>query len=146
VSKHPKFCSKLQRLRFPFRGQKNPSAEHHLYSASQIRVSGARNLPTSHRLSTGFSASPFANIASRTADESISIKTSCKSFFNYFLMPLKNHPKAHEIRLIPIRAPSNHLRPTLNNDPARAKKSSALLHENVSHPFPQRPKCFPETK
>ena len=143
MSKHPKFCSKLFQLYFPFRGQKNPSAEHRFLlgiSDSSFRGAKLTNFaPVVNRLFSQPSAS-------RRADKSINIETSCKSFFNYFSMPPNNQPKANEIRLIPVPARSIHSRPSPDNDPVRAKKSSAPLHENVFREFPQRPKCFPETK
>jgi hypothetical protein len=143
VSKHPKSSSKLIQLYFPFRGQKNPSAEHRFLlgiSDSSFRGAKLTNFaPVVNRL---FSRPN----ASRRADKSINIETSCKSFFNYFSMPPNNQPKAHETRLIPIPARSIHPRPSRDNGPTRVKKSSAPLHENVSRSFPQRPKCSPETK
>jgi hypothetical protein len=146
VSKHPKSCSKLRLLYFPFRGQKNPSAEHRfLPGISDSSFRGAKFINFAPIVNRLFSQ-PFAFTASRRADESISIKTSCKTFFNYFLMPRNNRPKAHEIRLIPIRAPSIHLHPNPNNAPAHAKKSSELLHETVFRSPPRRPKYFLKTK
>jgi hypothetical protein len=147
VSKHPKFCSKTRTLCFPFRGQKNPSAEHHsLLGVSDSSFRGTNFISFAPIVKQAFQPAPSHFTASRTADESISNKVSCKSFFNYFLTPENNHRKAHEIRLIPIPAQSIRLHPNPNNVQARAKKLSALLHENVSHSFPRRPKCFPKIK
>ena len=143
MSKHPKSCSKLIQLYFPFRGQKNPSAEHRFLlgiSDSSFRGAKLTNFaPVVNRL---FSQPN----ASRRADKSINIETSCKSFFNYFSMPSNNRSKARETRLIPVPARSIHPRPSPSNGPARAKKSSALLRENVSRSFRQSPKCSLKTK
>jgi hypothetical protein len=81
VFKHLKSCSKPNLFCFPFWGQKNPSAEIHFHSASQIRVSGARILTTSHRLSTGFSAS-LAHREGRTIYQDQNIM---QEFFLLFL-------------------------------------------------------------
>jgi hypothetical protein len=55
------------------------------YPASQIRVSGARNLPASHRLSTGFSAAQ--RIAQGT--QIYQQRNIMQEFFYYFLMSIK---------------------------------------------------------
>jgi hypothetical protein len=86
VSKHPKSCSKSNPLYFPFRGQKNPSAEHRfLLGISDSSFEGAKFINLAPIVNRLFSQPN----ASRRADKSISIETSCKSFFDYFLMHQK---------------------------------------------------------
>ena len=144
MSKHLKIQTNT-RLSLPILGTKKPERRTlHLLGISDSSFGGAKtNQPTRTACQPAFSANPFA---SRTADESISIKTSCKSFFNYFSTLRKNDSKAHEIRFIPIRARSIHPHQNPNNAPVHVKKLSSLLSETLVHPFQRRSRCFPETK
>jgi hypothetical protein len=58
VSKHQKSRSKLDLFYFPFRGQKNPSAEHHFLPGISDSSSRAQKISYPRHLSTGFSANP----------------------------------------------------------------------------------------
>ncbi|HSY10347.1 MAG TPA: hypothetical protein VK840_05475, partial [Candidatus Dormibacteraeota bacterium] len=92
-AKHPKSYSKPDPLYFPFRGQKNPSAEHRFLLGVSDSSLRARNLSTSHQLSTGFSANPMH----RAGQTNLSVsKHHARVFFNYSLMPQNNHQIAEK--------------------------------------------------